>query len=489
VSTLFQQADYGGFDPKFLGINLRFHPQNLGAWDLFREINRHADDPEWMIAAGNAALAGNEDAALDFFSLATVMPHELRHFHDFLLSPYGNCLFRKRVHAALNSTQLVVRLMQEYDTIPVPFPRWQAKSDAERLHLAQMLGGMMGRAVPSEALRVPADMLRVWEQLQSLYGEIRGLLENPRNQWDQPDRLHPSHVFEASALATQLQSVYNTFGAEHATFFLNAVCRGDRHPFELYARLATLWHERGEPADSNVMGAVLAWSILGDPTHDGWGASPVPRFARVFMKLYKEGPPPAARAVELFDAWDAEFGGLPFREALERNASLNALMIERLDGLIAANGDDPLAPSVAGLVESMRMLERAHRAAATRFLADPDLYTKPWQYQSSIHDWVAAPIAAEFLGGGLHLTSELDSDLKVVRAIERKDRTLLVQRAIFPHPTPGQRLIDEDTASDTAIQFMISDFFFSDFRRDDPDFEPVRRTFSSETHRFPEILM
>src|SRR5262249_2557601 len=67
----------------------------------------------------------------------TVLEHELRHFHDFLLSPYGQMLFRWKLQAWFNGFQALVLLLRAADQsgancLPIPVARWCRMTEEKR---------------------------------------------------------------------------------------------------------------------------------------------------------------------------------------------------------------------------------------------------------------------------------------------------------------------------------------------------------------------
>src|SRR6185312_2964746 len=56
------------------------------------------------------------EEAMDLVQRATSLEHESKHFHDILLTPYGNSLFRAFFHHALKCRQLVALARISPDT-------------------------------------------------------------------------------------------------------------------------------------------------------------------------------------------------------------------------------------------------------------------------------------------------------------------------------------------------------------------------------------
>jgi hypothetical protein len=109
------QLDYGGFDPAFIGVTLRF--SSARAWNTF-DTFRKTDAP---LHVGGLT----RDEAFEAISTTTVISHEVRHFHDFLLTPYSARIFKLRIEALVNALQTVTQLFQhDANCIPTPISTW-----------------------------------------------------------------------------------------------------------------------------------------------------------------------------------------------------------------------------------------------------------------------------------------------------------------------------------------------------------------------------
>src|ERR1043166_2489717 len=86
------QRDFGGFDPSFVGVTLRF--ENEDAWRRYQAQNA---SPTPLSVKGLPP-----ESRFEALSLASVVSHEVRHFHDFLISPYSARVFSLRLKALIN---------------------------------------------------------------------------------------------------------------------------------------------------------------------------------------------------------------------------------------------------------------------------------------------------------------------------------------------------------------------------------------------------
>jgi hypothetical protein len=469
------QPDYGGFDPRFLGVMIRFQAPSFATWDLFQRIHAGDPNPAEIVRLGNAALQEPPDRAFQVFAASTVLVHELRHFHDFLLSPYGNTLFRLRLTTVLNGLRAIGPLLGRRGTVPVPLTTWIEKSPQEQNVLASLWAALL-RPRAFRAPRLGPASLQLLRACRATYQSIQNLLVNPDTQFS-PEPFQPAHLFEASAALVQEQNVYTMFGAPHRELFSD-VLMGDSRigAYSLVLRtLYPLWNQAGRLADSELVGAIVTWSILGDFLNDGLAASPSVRFARLLHLLRSEGRPPKRKPVDrLFEDWNRRLGYTPWPASLERNlASSNKMLMEiqghRRDSAEVTAAVDELLPALEGLVAASR-----HMAAA--FGDNMRAYVNPYRYLENLRLWAAAPIMLNFEGGGPVKETLFPEDMHVRKAkeIEPGSGKYVVYSAVLRNQTDGERFIAPQAAAEVADRIMFADFFLSGFRRDDPDFDLVR---------------
>ncbi len=119
-------AAYGEFDDRFPGISLTAtSPQR------WRNLIRYAVGPEIP------SFEDNGDQFSELSSCLGVIAHETRHFHDFLISPFGSHAMRSRLVLALNVPQVSILLtrigsLESADFLPVPLTTWALWKDEER---------------------------------------------------------------------------------------------------------------------------------------------------------------------------------------------------------------------------------------------------------------------------------------------------------------------------------------------------------------------
>jgi hypothetical protein len=473
------QLDYGEFDSRFLGVNLKFHASHPSTWELFDEIGTDKRDPKKVMELGSAALKESPERAFEVFSVGTVLTHEMRHFHDFLLSPYGNALFRLRLTMMLNGFQVIFPILRSSNSIPVPFPVWISKNDVEKKQLVDMWSEL--RKTQCSILDVTPDEDTLIKQVGKTHSTIKDFLVNPQAVSGSAS-FQPYHLWEASAFNTQFQNVFSVFGHEHAQAFGDFILNHpSAEPYSIVFRLLyNLWYEARVPFEAEVMNAIVTWCLLGDFLNDGWDACPTVRFARLFGLLRNEGPPRKRDVAELFQEWTERFSYTPISTALSRNEASTRRFIEHLE-TNAERYPDFMESFVTSALHAVKTLHRVNGYLATTFLRYPKVYVNPYDYVQNQEIWPAAPAISTFVGGGILITKdEMDSLNRKGMTVHRaksysKDPSQVIAlKVLFPNTIGGVDLINTELALEVYSLLTMTDFFFSEFNRVDPEFDWVR---------------
>ncbi|MBI3004434.1 MAG: hypothetical protein HYY49_03355 [Ignavibacteriales bacterium] len=470
------QRDFGGFDSKFLGITIRFEDPSL--WELYVKCNSIGRNPLDVVKVGNEALRSGTARAFQVFSVVTTLAHEARHFHDSLLSPYGNHLFRIRTNAAINGLQSIGSYINGRKILPVPVTRWKQKTPDELAWLNGYWRKVFKIDEDSTPPRLSGDQLRLSKQTEAAYNMIKNLVRNPETD-RLPYRFQPAHVFEASGILAQIQNVYTVFGVDHTNLFMEVLFKSqDASRYTLPLRiLSSLFDKQKRPMDTAIMSIIIHWCIMGDYTIEKYGACPTVRFARLVDYLSKVGlPSPDARASDLYRLWTRDLKVVPIEQALENTLKVNERSLDTLDGFPSYHRE-----TFADLIDTFRSRVSAAKTMKDLFLAIPDSYVRPYQHQENLSNWVAAPIRVDFIGSKLVSSEEsLLPVFSIQTAIKLEDGKLAVSRAIMNGQTEGVKVIDSEKAASANDLITLVDFCFSDFCRDEPDFDIARRTLRKE---------
>jgi hypothetical protein len=499
-------ADLGGFDPRFLGITLRFaSPEE---WGRFRA--------ETYAASVSQLATLPEDEAFTLMAEMTVLQHELRHFHDFLLSPYGQRLFRLKLQAFFNGFQALVLLLraarqQGANCLPIPLSRWcRMPDDQRRTQIAQWNrgpkkpvdgGGWRPPDVPGlpEAI-APADLVLTdgRDPLATLlaatvraYDNIGELLRNP-NTAAAVVSLQPWHVMEVSALLVQMQEIANTLGPDAAYRFVDHLPRSGfpDAAVRLFRALDQPWRVRELAPGAADLSAVVAWALMGHYEKDGWQACPTERIERLFDHLLRQGPPPPEWPLRRkFQDWsDATGLSEPF-DALRWQVDSNRALVARYQSPASDVPEAQRMGQAAPVLDAAKTLHAATALMRQTFEADPDGYVSPERYLDRLDRYPRPLIRCEFdtlFLTAAKLSPQVRKNWIVVFARTDTQGRRFLRTGVLKGPLPGIKVIDPSAGIKLYAEVLDIDYLFQPHNRLDWEFgEVVHRLLATELGLFP----
>jgi hypothetical protein len=482
-------SGYGEFDPKFPGISL--HADSAAAWE---RIVRYSLGPE----TPDLGAASTPDAFLDAVSSLSVTIHELRHFHDFLISDYGARLVRARLQVVLNMLE-VVQAFRRLDTwrdanvVLTPLSDWcrldpeQRRAEIDGLNWAgahyrppELPYFADGWSPPDRALAGAHDVS--WEvlarQLQfcGYYQErVRRLNGKPEGLEQAP--YYPQQFAEASAILCQQAEIMSAWDAETANgFTAMLLAPGNRYGMAL-AHVGLLFRKRGR-VDARLVAAFLGWCLFGNYA-SGTDAFPVVRFARLGQVLLenpdKAIPTTAPRTPRdwhrLFGRWDELTDQPATMDDLGRSVREMELSFAKVRARVAETSrDEPYGDFLAGIGQ----IVRARSAMVDQFLTDPGAYLSPADYRLNMDRWTAAPVKITVPANSALI--DVDEDRWTVYASQQDEtgRTLVTVMGLR-EPLRGTHHIDPELAFQVYNLSSVADVLIGPCP---PDVSPLDRMFA-----------
>jgi hypothetical protein len=184
------------------------------------------------------------------FSIVSIMAHEIRHYHDFLISPHSARIFRLRILILLNVLQIIPSFLRSGgNCVPVPITEWCELEDEARLAFISRLKKRPD-GKPWKPISLPHFSVKSTTSFKDNYTQIEekdGLIENliiaAAKHLDSIRALSRSHastlsedfqpadVYELSALLVQTQEVAKVYGESEAVEFLNHIIGRGRNRY------------------------------------------------------------------------------------------------------------------------------------------------------------------------------------------------------------------------------------------------------------------
>jgi hypothetical protein len=405
----------GRVDTKFLGILIR--AQSMAELESFRSMDRTATLPADQL--GQLGI----DAFISDMARLTVLDHEVRHFHDALLYPFGAAVLREQVSGAINGLNLVwtiARTSQAANVLPIPLQEWLLLPASKRAWFLEQQGGPGRQLIPPDLPVLDpdddlADLPRGVVELEgaalieagsriavSSYRTLEALWRSPHLPGE--DTIASTAVlWEVPGTLCQLAAINRIAGEasmqRFADWFFENGPRRYRGGFQLLDAVSP-----GQPG--TIQGreclALAVWSQMGRFKTASRESSPMWRLDRLWNAGHRglrwSGEEPFLDLVAL---WDETIGRSSLAD-LEDSTRELALLADRYVRRAKPEGNHPGGPrSIAAA--ALQAYYRAHLAMKEAFLQEPDTFVDPMTYidRRSIYPQPAVAVSyAEELGEG-----------------------------------------------------------------------------------------
>lgn len=414
---------FGAFEPRFFGIAF--------------VLETPAMYQAWVAKSGIfPAPPGPILSPFDETCLLTAIEHETRHFHDALICPFANGIMLLRLMAAFNGVKVFNRALKSTaNCLPVPVMTWVTMSpDTRATWLARLADDLPpGLRPPLRPLPLPhledgpaplkpgflhagdhdpeAELNAFATATLSAYLQAADLMGGPArllctepvfDTFSEEEKravgslMTPRNVFEASALAVQVQAAWTNIGAGAANALTRHLLTSDIGYARMFREIATL----SAPADRTGMvelsrvSAIAVWCLLGDPTvRDDF--DPAVRLGRLRKVLLSSGGMASTSSVsDLWDEWDVRLKVKSWRTTVTEMTERTAGSVARYTDL-AKQHDESHAAMFATVLEAYA----ANQVTATNLLLnDPDAYVDPLRYVETTAAILPRPLLSVELG-------------------------------------------------------------------------------------------
>jgi hypothetical protein len=388
--------DFGEFSVRSLGVTVNL-PQALGELYPFVAAGLLNGDPALSTSyfAGLLDKVSGPDTAFTLVGYASAVAHELRHYHDYLATPFGGSVMVDHVLASRYVLPAAYVLADE-PTVGVPLQQWQALTP--RLMRAYKSRTRTGQFND----RPPEALARFTDSADAILKQVR--LKHGRSvNWPELD-IETTHLLEVSALAIQVEEIERRFGRERAVSFAQYV---NQLGVETYTRVFTLFNHfanelsPGRFFSPAVISGVIFFALCGTSEADKEWSHPPDRLMAVLGYLQASRDYPTDdNILAILDHVAVNVCHVPtIRESLAASVKLHNELSEGLPRL-APGGAAKLNDQ--GLIDGYRGWAKAHEHMVSAILEDPMSYIDPARYLQNSERWVAAP---QYLGGTRFATS------------------------------------------------------------------------------------
>ncbi|WP_332660877.1 hypothetical protein [Brevundimonas sp.] len=375
---------------------------------------------------------------IEQISIGTTIEHELRHFHDFLLSYPGVHNLWAKLQLTMNAMPLILGMIDrdDIDVIPFPLVTWAEMPFDQRSHyLEDILGRGHGQRIwqpalmPAERAKVDIDRFTTGKEdgyeadiLHVIRTQLR-TLATVRTGIEFEGFSHPltsRFVFELSAFLVQAASVMATYGVKEFDEFVNRLA-SDRSIYpNFFSLMIALVHERGSPVfgalplqiDSQkvrweILSAISTWCMVGC-VDDGDGLYPEGRLVMLLEKALEDFDgvfPRGLDCIGLLDHFDRLFGMTPYKAALTLSQERLAGFLDRAKLRIAN------APNAGDLHhQCLRIFDGVLKDRARlieRLDTRMEDYVNIGAYARDLPKWPQCPVHLNFQPAGIVVVREL----------------------------------------------------------------------------------
>jgi hypothetical protein len=462
---------FGTFNPRFYGVSMF-----LGDTEKHDVLERYGETTPRLWSKEAATTSSLKDICT-----LSAMDHEVRHFHDFLLTPLGTITMGLRMQASINGIQAMKAFRRcRGSFIPVPLIRWIGWDSPARQRWIDTDGRFFGISRLDDIVNVPcapqiahykaqpgthpvSDSLTPEEQL-SAYALFAAQAYNSLTT----QRLHrvsqfdidvsADDVFEGPAHLIQLQAIWTGQGDAPAKAFLEFIRTSSAANLRA---LQLLWEalQRSSPAvNLQRFTELFTWMLLGRWEDLSSGGHPANRYFQLLALAALSpnhdifvGPMPSA---ELFDQLDELTESSGWRANL---ASASAAADRRNSSYLS------LAKTLhGGYFDAVFALSSLwhdnQRSVRQTFLNDPESLVGPLRYLTE--DRFPRPFLETRLGSMVHHRDEpLTSKNHRAIAADSEGKQVL---SYISKLDAGQTTADLDHVLSARILTHMVDFLFAD---------------------------
>lgn len=367
-------AYIGLMDQRFLGIIIDLDMEE----SMFRKYVEFASlkgEQEKKFVRATINELGKIQAG-EFVSRATALQHELKHFHDMLLSPFGATLFRLYFNIYANYQGLIIELLNRGCTnIGFPIVDW-VNTEASVL-------SKYGLSVPTK------EICKFTSKIAEYHKAIRQICsveDTAGFNWIQ--------MLESAAFNVQAQSVWNIYGEQEMRVLSNYISEAK----DLKERYLTANHclegfldSLGSALNGYIANTIYFLSLCGLARED---YPPQQRASSFLLFLKKMGGKPTEYNIDkFFDEYLHTVNLESVEEALTKSQQLNKAMLGRRKSKLA---DLPKEYIAALTPEAeLRILEQyieARQVMIKAYLDNPQAYHDPQLYRENLNNYVIPQI-------------------------------------------------------------------------------------------------
>jgi hypothetical protein len=472
---------FGAFNPRFYGVSL-----------LLSDASRLDAIRTYMSADDIATWAKSSTLSLSEAAMLSASDHELRHFHDFLLSPFGTAIMGLRMQASINGIQ-AMKLTQKVPGrfLPVPLMRWISWDTERRRRWVLDTGSFFGIETDDDIVPIPhaselseidvkigltavnetspiKEQLSKYVLLSALSYASMDRLRQDRFSQHNID-LNADDLFESTAHLVQLQAIWTGQGEEALKAFFNFVLGSKTKQLKPLQLLFAALQE--QPLTFHRLLEIFTWILFGSSKNllgslkNVWSAEhPAKRYLQVItltseasVRDFLTHPMNVDQLFEFLD--EATESGSWRHNLQDAMASADRRHDVYLKAAKSLNGG-----FFDALFNVARMWHHDQLLARNTLAQDPDSFTNPLRYITERR--YPTPFMETRFGEGVHLRDTPLNLPHISTICADQDGKQVI--AYIGRPTSiisggeTESVSDARSVRDARIATHMIDFLFSD---------------------------
>ncbi len=347
--------------------------------------------PERMAMLNNY-IKEHQDAHTIFIcqGYTTCLVHELRHFHDYLATPFGANVMVELM-LGVEKVFAQVSALRGLPAVAVPLQAWRDLTEDEYEAVsAQIDPCKLPRTPPEFSLKLNRSVAACLERVKTMHGRAPSSPEVV---------LTTRHFVETTAMEVQAAQMYALWGGHGVQFFAETLRQLDERRLYTttwdYFQLVTETAGQQFRFNGTLRNALFFFSLCGSAAPDAPKPvhHPVERFLLLIAYILQSGAVPEDKDVVAFLDNAAQAIGLePLFASLQRSVDYVKRIIAGLR-LVAAQNREKTGSEIVpeSLFSAFDEWLWGHQEMVNQITAEPLTYFDPQKYFVSLKKWVAAP--------------------------------------------------------------------------------------------------
>jgi len=339
------------------------------------------------------------DAFVSDLSRLTVLDHEVRHFHDTLLYPFGATILQQQITLTINGLSLIglaTTDSKNANVLPIPLHEWLLMPAVDRARFVEQQKGQGRQVIVPELpiidpddeigdlprgiinLKSDRDMIVAASRIAvSAYKALQELWSGPQVPGDLKAATTVA-VWEVAGTLCQMAAIHRRAGGTNmqrfADWFLEHGPRRYRLGLQMMKGVSS------SPPGTTLLReflALTAWAQMGRFRENDWESSPLFRLYNL-QKARREGLRWSVDEpfLDLVSIWDEAIGRSSVDDLHDSTRELASLVDRSVARAHESQDDLPLSWAAAGL----QAYYKAHLVMKQAFLRDPDTFVDPMTY-------------------------------------------------------------------------------------------------------------